>query len=660
MTKMNAIAFTFFVGCCALTGCTDKDVYNPENGRTELKPESEYFDFATTDDVAFDVNYGKIAGGALLEVFTENPISYDENGTYTVNGEARYKIFADQNGCFNGKVELPKATSKVYIYSPTWGAPMCIEANVENGQVKVNTTGGNTRATAVTRAVANPTVKSVYSNKKVYSIVEWGNYGKIKDVNELISEGDLNGQFIQKVQNSLWKGAISKPGDELDNRSLVKDTKHVNTTIVKSYTNDEGQTVTVTDAELFLTFLTESGYYQSTIGYYYYKTNEVPNNPNNIEKFIIIPNVSVPDNYPYEGENRNQAPMATNTKIQLLFKDGNKISTKFPAGYTIGYFIIPNGFNTSDSSIRYSDTFIYSNKEWNTDYKGQQARFISLSTDEGTVVYGVEDGVDTSYEDVLFCIDANPSKAIEDNERPPLPPTPPTPADETSYRTYAYEDIWPAGGDYDLNDVIIEHKREIMFTSDNYVTKVVDTYLPVQAAGAATYVDAFAVQYNAAQRGTITLPNGAIDETETSSVILFADAKTVREKPFVVTREFAEKSLLKKDLITSIESLNPFIIAEYVEGDNNRTEVHLPKHKATSKANDEQIGAEDDAYYINKDGKYPFAIMIPEATSAEAITHFTPVTETVRIDVEYPDFTKWVESGGTSHNEWYLNYVPSR
>lgn len=106
--------------------------------------------------------------------------------------------------------------------------------------------------------------------------------------------------------------------------------------------------------------------------------------------------------------------------------------------------------------------------------------------------------------------------------------------------------------------------------------------------------------------------------------------------------------------------MNPFIIAEYVEGDNNRTEVHLPKHKATSKANDEQIGAEDDAYYINKDGKYPFAIMIPEATSAEAITHFTPVTETVRIDVEYPDFTKWVESGGTSHNEWYLNYVPSR
>lgn len=73
MTKMNAIAFTFFVGCCALTGCTDKDVYNPENGKTELKPESEYFDFATTDDVAFDVNYGKIAGGALLEVFTETP-----------------------------------------------------------------------------------------------------------------------------------------------------------------------------------------------------------------------------------------------------------------------------------------------------------------------------------------------------------------------------------------------------------------------------------------------------------------------------------------------------------------------------------------------------------------------------------------------------------
>ena len=42
------------------------------------------------------------------------------------------------------------------------------------------------------------------------------------------------------------------------------------------------------------------------------------------------------------------------------------------------------------------------------------------------------------------------------------------------------KDIWPNGGDYDLNDVIIEHKRAISFNSNNYVLKVEDTFVPVQ------------------------------------------------------------------------------------------------------------------------------------------------------------------------------------
>ena len=114
---------------------------------------------------------------------------------------------------------------------------------------------------------------------------------------------------------------------------------------------------------------------------------------------------------------------------------------------------------------------------------------------------------------------------------------------ETTYRTYAYEDIWPNGGDYDLNDVIIEHKRAISFNSNNYVLKVEDTFVPVQQSGAATYSNAFAVQYVASQRGSIELPAGAVDETETSSVILFPDAKSVQGNEFTVTRTFADNTL---------------------------------------------------------------------------------------------------------------------
>lgn len=106
--------------------------------------------------------------------------------------------------------------------------------------------------------------------------------------------------------------------------------------------------------------------------------------------------------------------------------------------------------------------------------------------------------------------------------------------------------------------------------------------------------------------------------------------------------------------------LNPFIIAQYTAGADNRTEVHLPKKKATGKANAEQIGAEDDAYYINKDGKYPFAIMLPATTGTEGPIRFTPAKETVRIDLEYPDFAKWVESNGATNNDWYLYYQSSK
>lgn len=655
MIKTGAIAFITMLACYALTGCTDNDVYNPEKGKPELKPESEYFDFATTGNVAFDVNYGKLAGGALLEFFTEDPISYNEDGSYVINGEAQYKIYADANGRFAGNVELPTAANKVYIYSPSWGAPMIVEASVENGQVTVDKTGADTRVAATTRVIDTPTADLIDKDKRLYSIVKWGQAGCITDENKIITQGSLTSEFINEVQNGLWQGYGYKIHD-LDNSGLVRGTEKVNTTILNSYEKD-GKPVEVEDTEIYLTFLTESAHYESTLGYYYYKTGEAPSSPDKVDKYIIIPNASVAGNFPYE--KLDNPPMATNTKIQLLYKGEDGFTTKFPPGYTIGYFLISDA-KANTNSINCSQPFIYSNAEWNDLYEGQKARFISVEAKDGTIVYGIEDGVDKSYEDVLFCISADPNESIK-GDRPHIPTPTPKPSVETNYNTYAYEDIWPTGGDYDLNDVIIEHKREITFKSiefRNYVTEVKDTFTPVQKDGAATYTNAFAVQYVSNQRGNMTLPSGAIDETETGSIILFSDAKAAKGQSFVVTREFKDGSMLKNDLATDTKYLNPFIISKYVAGDKNRDEVHLPKYKPTEFANTDKIGAADDAYYINKDGKYPFAIMIPGIKNGA--WSFIPAEETVSIDLEYPDFTKWVESGGTTNGDWYKYYHKSK
>lgn len=570
------------MGACfamlALTGCMDKDVYDPGKDPTVLKPESEYFDFTTTTNVAFEVNYGEIGSNALIEIFTEYPISYNETGSFVIQGEPVYKIFADTKGRFVGDVELPTAAKVVYVFSPTWGVPMCVEASVENGKVTVNETDAASRAVAATRAKSNLKLVTVNNAQKVYSLVEISDsYGKPGDINGLIEDNKvISSKFINNVQKALWKGKTTKPGN-LDNSNYVRNTKHVNTTIAKAYQNEQGQTVTVEDAELFFTFLTESGWYQNVVGYYYYKTDECPTTPDGVKKIVIFPNASITGNVPYSRRRAGQqndyydygkenAPLETNRKVQLLFQDeqGN-LSTKFPAGYTIGYFIIADGFKCGSKnqkgSIDTNKSFIYSNEEWNKNYQGQKARFISLSAEGGTVVYGVEDGGDSSYEDLLFCIDANPNEAIQDPDRPVIDPDEPEVSEtENNYMSFAYEDIWPSGGDYDLNDVIIEYHRSITFNKDNYVSEVKETYEPVQKVGAATNGNAFAIQYATDQRGEMVLPSGAVDETQTNSIILFPNAMDVRNQKFVITRTFAAGAMKKDALKVGNSILNPYII----------------------------------------------------------------------------------------------------
>ena len=51
-------------------------------------------------------------------------------------------------------------------------------------------------------------------------------------------------------------------------------------------------------------------------------------------------------------------------------------------------------------------------------------------------------------------------------------------AQENLKGTLAFEDIWPDGGDYDMNDVILEYNRAIYFNTENMINKIVDTFTP--------------------------------------------------------------------------------------------------------------------------------------------------------------------------------------
>lgn len=666
--KINKFLVVMAAGAL-LTACQSKEGFeaqqNPPQEKT-LLPEENYLDFSTTSVVKFSVNYGDLAQRALVEIYDEMPeLAYSPEEGQTIKGTPIYKLFTDEKGYFKGDIVLPTYVTKVYLHTAALGARQFAEADVVNGRVDADLSPvvpASTNRSA--RAEGNYrlwNLGKVGSFNTLYSIVGWeGNaYGKITDDNGgLLSYGTLSAQDLRIIKPYLGNNQTSE-----FNKHLVS-SEVVNTTIAPTYENEKGETVTTESAQIYVTYVGEMGaWYQDGLGYYYYKTNEAPATRAealaNLKFYVVLPNSSLAGDPPYIDNNVGQksgyynfgidnAPAWANERIQLLFEDPEtgELTTHFPPGYTIGYFLYSKdsnvNTNTEETYTLKLKQLWFSNENWNTDGK----KHFSALGYKDKILYGVEDGVNTSYNDLVFAVDADPTGSVKDKERYDIiPDEPDEDAHEVTYKTYAFEDIWPTGGDYDLNDVIVEHARGVTFDSYNYLKEVVDTFTAVQPKGSATYRDGFAIQIPSNLRGAIQLPSGVVDEQETGSIILFNSAKDVRNKQFIIKRVFSGKQATKEALDT--DDYNPFIMSQYDPAAATRTEIHLPKHKATSKADQSLIGAEDDAYFINKDGLHPFSVMMP-------IRNFTAVTEKSPVEADYPYFKNWVESKMTGYQGWYL------
>lgn len=646
---------SFAMAMC-MTACVNEDLYRPAEPEP-LKPISEYFDFNTTQKVRCEINYGSLAAGSLVEVYTSNPLEDETGPVMQPTRQADYSIHLDSKGQFNGMIELPGSATQLYVYSSSYASPTLTVSDIQSGRVSIKTETFKTRSTRTTSGE-----KQVYSlGNNIYSLFSGQDeYGNVKDYdsNGLLSDGSLIPQFYSSLQYMLWGGKTSKPSG-LNNRQYAVGSDVINTSLLSRAINPAtGQEEDIESINLYFTLVGEAAWNENAIGYYYYDTANPPSSPNDVKKIIILPNCSLPNHAPYGNkgnyiiDNQN-APAKSNMQVQLLYVDENgKASVNFPSGITIGYFLIANAYgngSTHLTSPNLSKTTYYSNEVWNN---GSEKRYIALEANDGSILYGVEDGTgDFSADDVLWTISSSPNFAmnkpaelpkidVDMNERI-------TYTTQTTTRTYAFEDIWPTGGDYDLNDVIIEHTRSITFNQKNYVSEVTDEFKAVNPKGSADYTDAFGVQISPNYRENITLPKGAIDETETSSILVFTNAKNQSGQTKTITRKFGNSlsSGVQKSVIEA-EDLNPFIISQYVAGSQSRTEVHMPKAEATKFANSSLASTQDDAYFINRDGKHPFAITLPTL-------NWKPTAEKQSISKAYPKFDNWVATDGKSDADWY-------
>lgn len=649
---------------------------------------SPKFDFATTHAITLDIDYGTMAAGVHVCLYLSDPLAHATGPDSQPEGEPVFSLYLDDAGQYVHSIQLPTYADRLYAYTEAWNAPSLLSSQIGHGAASFHALIGSPyHLQTVTRAegedsepeqlIVTPLSPDQYTgtDASYYTINGgWDGYGKyLTDLNGLLSTGTVRPDQIDGLQYMLWGGKTSKPTG-LDNSQYLLVGANPNLYIVEEYEKD-GVTHPVQDASVYFTFLSEGAWNENSVGYYFYPKDQKPTSFEAVKKYIIIPNASIANQPPF-GEKANSyskfsndnAPVGINTRVQLLYVDdqGN-VSRNFPVGTEIGFFVMcdafrlgsGNGTNPVDGRMTVRETgkiktsglnIWKSNKEWNSD---NNHHYIVLKlVEDGTLIFGVEDGTgDKSYEDVLFTITATPNEAMS----VPVEPTPVDPQlsddkkDQTrNYsHTYAFEDMWPDGGDYDINDAVIRHKQTLTYSAYNYAKEVVDEFSFVQITDRNTdYQDAFAIQLPESHIDgtTYQLPDGAHYEAETHSIILTQDVRALYGQTITMKRTFVN-AIRYEDIRD--EDYNPYII-NMTKGPvytaDNRVEIHLPNHPTTSKGlATSQTGS---PWYITLNGKYPYALSFPD-------NEFQPTAEGQRIDVKFPKFNSWVESNGTTDTNWY-------
>lgn len=642
-----------------VTGC-DKDVYNPGNDDDgKLPPKEDYFDFALTGDVQLNVNYDAPGYRAVIEVYDQNPMA-----DYKTKKEGISPVFVaytDINGKYEGKMNIPTAVKEAYLYTGLFGLPTCVKLGASASGYTYDATK-STPGTRATNGVINDDkvpfklthgLSGTDRYDNVYSLTTWNSNGvpilsgyltrpdKVGAANENI------GVVSTRVRDFLIAYNVDKNNivaGACGNAKLLREPDQVNIKVPAG------------GLSMSVSFTGELAAYKNSFGYYYYPTGQKigPAEFYKMKKYLAYPNADL------------DALKAGDTAKLLYFDNNGNASEVFPEGYTIGWFLISNGFggvmgvNSATGYVNQIEDVAYSSSSPNSTYSrfrntcmsddtGTDRRFISVYDQKSKMyVIGVEDAVQGNtpddYMDLMFTVTT--SKDLGGGDLEPVPPTDPDPEPVVLplKGTLAFEDIWPGGGDYDLNDVMIEYNRNITFDANNKATKSVETFKAVQEKGSATNNNFFACQYK--KLGKMTLPAGVKAETATNSFVIETSAKEIAKGTvYQIERDLTGLNLSQTDVASDF---NPYIITKQYTTEN-RVEVHLPLADMTSAA-DASLMTKDNAYYVgSKDGsQYPFAINIP-------ITGFVPADETSRIDLEgqYPAFASWAKSKGTTNQDWY-------
>lgn len=724
---MKKVLIVTILASLFVTSCSNTDMYD-EKAVEELATRANNFNFSTQQSVNLTVDYTayETYGPVFFSVYAENPFEGSEENIRLKEGvQPIFGSYTNADRRFSETITLPAYAKKLYVVSGNFLiSETMIETEISNGHATATATNfAKTRSGATAQAQRSPMRAGEATNSldNLYMLsykvdVTTGDKGSV--------------QVLKDWQTPLgtWDSESGRPNYILD--PATTDPKLIFTQQEKEqlyqavadalvshqpcheiYRKQDDLTLDK-EAEVSITFLGSSTCWNNTLGYYYYTDENRPTSLMDLNVIMLFPNTQDgtwvrswwpnPEFYGNIGLNRGDAVLLKYYP-NIANGDLSGATTRFPKGTKIGFILKTNGWGMQKPNgdkkycINYRGDGIYRTNKTNlsrqyniwgssteglTYYcdemaQGDKAVFTypNAARDSRVAKFAYKDANDQEYaiisfedacndidfDDLIFAL--KPVNAFSD-----LPKV--ESKTNTVSSVYAFEDLWPSKGDYDMNDVVVEVKDTKHFskksnekdykifkqtfsltTYQNYVTLTSGLALALETNNNPSSI----VMKKVAPNSKDTVEVNYTYEKNGKIYLLTDDVKGELHSTYILELNF--NSGIKDDAKTA--TVKPFLFRN--ESADLRWEIHSPFEAPTAKVNTSYFGTQDDRskpdqdiYYV-RDSDYPFAFCLAGVSIEPFLrTILQPSNEKKPISELYPLFLEWSTSKGAKNKDWYL------
>lgn len=704
MNPANFLTRACLFACASILiiSCKDTDDFLNDNGGNSDSGVANTFNFSTTRKVDLIVDYSdfKPYGPVLFSVYNVNPIVNEGSGLEYVDEsiEPVFSGYTDDKGKFDATVSLPAYAKVLHIVTGNFIVGLRRSmTEVINGQAKAIVT--NSTAAAARRSFRAPGTGTSTND-----------LSKLHNLNYMINSDGSKNQKVYKdwlTPLGTWNSATGRPdyllerSDENISKGLIFSDEDINglykaachalnsgTECKETYRAGADMTITE-DSEVSITALGSMTCWNSSLGYYYYSEKNIPKKFEDLNIIMLFPNTQdgqrdLSWNY------QNNIGTVRGDAVQLMYypniaKNGNLSgATKiFPKGTKIGFILKPNGWSmlgdkycsiksggskwnkkmniwassTEGFSLANGSVLGQSFKKPNPNGEARTAKF-AYTNPEGKkfAIVSVEDACDDKdYDDLLFALNpANVFSGMPDVQE----------GKTNIHGVYAFEDLWPDRGDYDMNDVVVDFNQQLVFNGGK-VQKEIFTLTTSQNTVTLKDGLAFKLKTKVTPK-EIKIHRLAPGETESKIASFVKKDGDIYYITDDVTKQLGYTYYFtvvynKAVTMDNLAEHEPFIWRELKDG--KHWEMHLPFHKPTDKMDYSLFGTKDDksvpseGKYFVRNSVYPFAFYLAGAKAADFQETILKEGVNKPISIFYPEFLQWSTSNGEKNPDWYLHPV---